>query len=373
MQDSTFQRAPVKVLVDSLDANSIIVNGNVVTINAGGIHITFDKTTDLVSSYKDCNRSGTKQTVSIVLTFDATCNCEQCFDLHLVTTVMGSRSISDTYPQVRYYSACLPKGTAVNDGNFDTFVGPGLVEQINADTYAPATAAYNAGTNTLTLTAKANGVGVFRVAPMNGTIVNTPGTGDFLTTTDMFKLFPLKPERFGQNPAGSIPSGTDYCVYYFNLIYANASNDPVEGGVEGRNVEYIFYVNNNNAGFKTQWDTELVGAITALNTAAFCNPAVGTIVGSVTTGAAFSAIPEFAALSAMGLELVSVVVDDVANNLGINPAVTLTAAQVAASTVVVTTDTSGTVDVVITTKECNNTIHAQAVVIPSGTFNLLVV
>lgn len=370
-QDSTFQRPPTKVLIDALTANTVVVSGNVITINDGkGNIISFDKTTDLNSCYKDCRHDGTKQVVTVAVALDSTCNCLNCFELRLVRNVQGTRRLSDTYPQTRFYKGCIPKGMAVNDTNFDTAMTD-LAAQINADTLAPATASYNTGTNTFTFTARENGINVFSVAPMNGTITNTPGTAPALSQDDIFRLFPLKPDTFGQKPG--TPSGANYCVYYFNLIKANVTNDPVEGGVEGRNLEYYFYVNNDLSNFKTDWDTELNTALTCVSTATFCTPAVGTVIGSTTTAAALSLTVEFAALAALGLTLVSVVVDDSANNLGINPAVTLTAAQVAAATPVVTTDTTGTVDVVITTKECTTTIHAQVAVTPSGTFNLLVV
>lgn len=358
------------MLVDSLSASTVVVSGNQVTITVGGIVLTFDKTTELTSCMKDCRHDGSKQVITVAVALDSTCDCLSCFDLRLIRLVQGTRQLADTYPQTRYFKGCIPKGATLNDTNFDLAMTD-LAAQINADTYAPATASYNTGSNTFTFTAKDNGINVFAVAPMNGTITNTKGTAPALSREDMFRLFPVKPEKQGQIPI--VPSGSDYCVYYFNITKLGGANDPMEGGVEGRNTEYYFYVNTDLTNFKTDWDNELNTALTCVSTATFCTPAVGTKIGTTTTAAALQLTVEFAALTALGVDLVSVVVDDVANNLGINPAVTLTAAQVAAATPVVTTDTTGTVDVVITSKECTTTIHAQAVVTPSGTFDLLVV
>lgn len=256
MSRSTFQKAPTKILVDTLSTTSITFpGGNDVVINIGGQIIKFNPVTDKIDCIgEQCYAAGSKGTATIDINdlFTDTCDCVQCFEIKTVQLGGTNFKIANAFAKVRPYRACTPKGVAVviND------IANALVNQINADRYAIVTAAQSSGV--ITLTAKENGVHTFTVASTAGTWTISAGTAPVLTSDDMFRLFPPAPLNVGTRGPKMAGDVTTYCQYYIKTRIAN-SFDPIEGGGEDSINEYYFYVNSAlatyDADWKDKWDS----------------------------------------------------------------------------------------------------------------------
>lgn len=252
MSRSTFQKAPTKILVDSLSSTSITYPGsNDVVINVGGQIIKFNLDSDTIECTDEaCYAEGTKGTASIVLTdlFTDTCDCVQCLGISVVQLGQTNFKIANAFAKVRPYKACAPKGTAVVIDD----IGAQLEAQINADRFAIVVATYTSGTDTLELEAKDFGVHTFATASTAGTWTITAGTNPVLTSDDMFKLFPPAPLNVGTRGPKMAGDVTTYCQYYIKTRIAN-NFDPIEGGGEDTINEYYFYVNSALATYDDNW------------------------------------------------------------------------------------------------------------------------
>jgi len=256
MSRSTFQKAPTKILVDTLSATSITYpGGNDVVINIGGQIIKFNLDTDTLECVgEQCYAAGTPGTAEIDINdlFTDTCDCVQCFEIKVVQLGGTNFKIANAFAKVRPYRACTPKGVAVVIDN----IAEAIAAQINADRFAIVTADALAGV--ITLTAKENGVHTFAVASTAGTWSISAGTNPVLTSDDMFKLFPPAPLNVGTRGPKMAGDVTTYCQYYIKTRVNNGF-DPIEGGGEDTINEYYFYVNSAlatyDANWKDKWDS----------------------------------------------------------------------------------------------------------------------
>lgn len=250
------RRVPEKILINELDANSLIVNG------AGDVEIAgYGKllASEVISCYKACPSEGTAQVTTVLVVIPDSCVCPYEWTLQINCFPNGLYTTQETFKTTRFYNYEDPNGATPTAAAVATAVAG----YINADKHSCVTATEN-GAGLITLTSK--DTEHFFSAHSNSATINTttPGVKATLTHDDMVRLFPIQPGHFGADP--KLARCGDYCVYHFVSRSTNDTQDiSAANHYLGYEREVYFFVDSTLASFAADWDTDMLANFPCLN------------------------------------------------------------------------------------------------------------
>lgn len=266
----SLNQAPVRIVMDSLTASSIVVSGTTISITTPhGPLPSFDVADVLTAGcFKQCPTACTLQVTTITVALPGTtCECPWQWTLRIETKGCLDRvnQPRDIWGNMRQY-AYGQEGETLTVAN----IIAGIVAQINADPYAPVTAASGGGGTTIVLTEKdcssAEKTCGFDVSvpPGNTVALTTAHVDAVLSAVDIARTFPILPGMEMNEPV--LPRGAKWCLYKFTVRSSRDLRDPHlhDVAVTGRETTYEIYVDNTLATFAANWDTEITTALTCL-------------------------------------------------------------------------------------------------------------
>lgn len=248
---------PIKRLLNSLAADSVVVAGGVLTIK-GLPPIDIDT---IVSCTKQCPSSCTPQVITITPTLPASpCECPYEWELKVKRKICYNGRTD--YDSIRdsMYSFSDPSGATptVND-----IISSFLVE-IGSDPYAIVTVA-GVGTEGswtgITLTEKncdtdprTCGFQVF--FPSGTQITSVPHVSAKLLADDTLRLFGVQPGSFGERQ--NVALCGVYCVYTFEVDPLGQTRDQnFDNAWVIRKGSFEVYVNSSLVNYVTDFETEM--------------------------------------------------------------------------------------------------------------------
>jgi hypothetical protein len=266
----SLNQAPVRIVMDSLNASSFVLSGTTIKITTPhGPLPAFDQADVVATScFKACPSACTLQETEIEVALpESTCECPWQWTLKVETVGCTDRVYqpTDIWGNMRQY-AYGEEGVALTVANIIS----NIVAQVNADPYSPVTAAANGGGTGIILTEKdcssAQKTCGFEVAvpPGNTVTVNTAHTDAVLGAVEIARLFPILPGMECNDPI--LPRGAKWCLYKFTVRTSSQLRDPHlhDVAVTTRETTYEIYVDNTLATFAANWDTEILAAISCL-------------------------------------------------------------------------------------------------------------
>lgn len=251
------RRVPEKILINALDANSVIVNGaGDVTIAGFGNLLA----SEVISCYKACPSDGTAQETTVEVVIPESCVCPYEWTLQINCFPNGQYTTGETFKTSRFYNYEDPNGAVPLAAD----VAAAVAGYINADKYSCVTA--SAAGDVITLTSK-DTEHFFSAHSNSATIVTTQaGVKAVLSHSDMVRLFPIQPGHFGSDP--KLARCGDYCVYHFVTRSTNDTQDiSAANHYLGYEREVYFFVDSTLATFAADWDTDMLAQFPCLTPA----------------------------------------------------------------------------------------------------------
>lgn len=271
---------PMKRVVNTIDATTVVVAAGVVTISAPGAPPVSFNAADVTNCSRVCATDCTPGVWTVVPIVPAEpCNCPFEFTMILrpipcpgQVGLVGEGNFNGGFGQ---YSVNLPSGTTPTVAQ----IVVAIVDQVNSDPYrfVDAIALGGSGTETsFRLTERNCDVeyvsgfirrtcGV-RVLVNSGTVTNaTPHVDSIYSTYDAFRDFPVGHGQFGLR--SDLTACGAYCKYYFRIMPSvpTAPAHMLNHGFVTREMELEFVVNSDDANFVAMWNNELAAAITCID------------------------------------------------------------------------------------------------------------
>lgn len=270
---------PIKKVVNSIDANTVVVAGGVVTISIPGAPPVRFLAADVRNCSSTCATSCTPGvwTVTPIIP-EGACNCPFVFELLLKPIpcpgqvgLVGEGNLNGGFSQ---YNVTLPSGvTPTVDQVVDQ-----IVDQINSSAYRFVTAAkvgtpgsYTAFTlterncNTEYVSGQIRKTCGVQVLTNGSTVVNeTPHVSAKYTSDDAFRDFPVGHGQFGLR--SDLTACGAYCKFYFRIVpsVANAPAHMTDHGLITREMELEFVVNTQDTDYVAMWNNKLAAAISCI-------------------------------------------------------------------------------------------------------------
>lgn len=264
----SIKKKPGKYIINSITADTLVITGDSVQIQGPGIAIPPFLSTDVVDCYRTCPSACTPRVVTVTPAVPETpCDCPYVWKITAKPIACRQGYLGDDASQFKFlqFEAHIPTGQTpdVND------IVVMMVEYFNNDPYGFLTAAAvgSPGSYTaFTLTEKecdseeAGKTCGFTVVTSGGpseVSEDTAHVDAILTPEDAYRAFPIQHGAFGTNP--DLTNCGSYCKYYFKIRPStpNLEAHMAANAYVTREIEYEFWVNQDDANFFDDWNNEL--------------------------------------------------------------------------------------------------------------------
>jgi hypothetical protein len=248
------RRFPEVFLLNALSATSCqAITGGVSIENYGDI-----LTNDVISCSVTCTTGAQAQVDTTTIVIPTSCECPYEWGLTLAAKpCLKSWGIFNTFVKDVYYSYVNPDGSTPTADQ----VGAAIALQITNDPFGIATATYNGGTDTLTITERNPSITCgFNLFVDSGVIAHPTAHLDPILDTDgMARAFPIQWGQMGSTPNLPI-RGADYCLFRY-VIRKNADIQDIDmaNTYNAYEREVLFYVCNTptSGDYADDWETPI--------------------------------------------------------------------------------------------------------------------
>lgn len=252
------RRPAEKVLVNTLDANTITDNGDG-TINVAGVTIPVAVISGLGDDgsgkqkctrycHKDCIEKKVKVTVDLA---DPSCGCVEEWAIKVKVAPDGSGDLRNIRPIERIYTYDTPANVTATNALVAAFIA----DAINADKHANFTAEYFAGDDEFAIIGKnCRRFDAYLITGMGTVEEIQPYSKEVLSADEMSKMFPIGMGSFGSRP--NLPLCGTYCKFVFEITNPTQDLAHSTGWINSRNT-VEFYVNSDAPTFDNDWSDKI--------------------------------------------------------------------------------------------------------------------